>query len=176
MKAGADLVKIEGGRDISKQMVALKEVGIPVFGHIGHKPQSYEGGRHVVGSTAAEARALWEDACSLEEAGAVGLLMECVPDRVAEWISERITLPTIGIGAGPGCNGQVLVVADLLGWFTNSFRFLLRLEDFHVRGVAAAQEYMKRTSQGMFPDATNVFRITDNEFAEFLADFSDPTL
>jgi 3-methyl-2-oxobutanoate hydroxymethyltransferase len=116
-EAGADAVKIEGGAIRADLVSALTQNGIPVLGHIGLTPQSVNqmGGYKVQGRTLASAEQLIEDARSLAQAGAFGVVLECIPPDVAERITATIDIPTIGIGAGPGCDGQILVMNDLLG-------------------------------------------------------------
>ena len=116
-EGGAQAVKLEGGREMADTVGRLCRVGIPVLGHIGLTPQSVHalGGYRVQGRTAATARRLLDDALSLEAAGAFGVVLELVPAEVAQAISQRLRIPTIGIGSGPGCDGQVLVLHDLIG-------------------------------------------------------------
>lgn len=115
--AGAEAVKAEGGRSIGPQVRAIVESGIPFLGHLGMLPQHVleEGGYHVKGKTEAEQQALLTDALALVEAGSFAVVLELVAVRVAKEISQRIPIPTIGIGSGPDCDGQVLVTPDLLG-------------------------------------------------------------
>ncbi|MEI7947030.1 MAG: 3-methyl-2-oxobutanoate hydroxymethyltransferase, partial [bacterium] len=116
-EAGADAVKIEGGAIRADLVTALTQNGIPVLGHIGLTPQSVNQmcGYKVQGRTPASAEQLIEDAHILAQAGAFGVVLECIPPDVAERITAAIDIPTIGIGAGPGCDGQILVMNDLLG-------------------------------------------------------------
>ena len=118
-QAGMDAVKLEGGRERADAVRAIVGAGIPVMGHLGLTPQSVHqlGGFRAQGKTASAAKLLLEDAHILEEAGAFSLVLEAVPARLAEYISKQISIPTIGIGAGAGCDGQVLVTHDLLGLF-----------------------------------------------------------
>jgi 3-methyl-2-oxobutanoate hydroxymethyltransferase len=124
--AGAEAVKAEGGRSILPQAQAILAEGIPFLGHLGMLPQHVleEGGYHIKGKKEAERSALLEDAQALEAAGAFALVLELVVPRVAREISQAVSIPTIGIGSGPDCDGQILVVHDLLGmfpWFTPKF-------------------------------------------------------
>lgn len=124
--AGAEAVKAEGGRSIQKQVRAIVAAGIPFIGHLGMLPQSVkeEGGYHVKGRIEAEHEALLEDAQSLVEAGAFAIVLELVTPPVAKELTEKIPIPTIGIGSGADCDGQILVTSDLLGafpWFTPKF-------------------------------------------------------
>ncbi|MDQ1300522.1 MAG: 3-methyl-2-oxobutanoate hydroxymethyltransferase, partial [Chloroflexota bacterium] len=118
-EGGMDAVKLEGGRAMASTVSAISDAGITVIGHIGLTPQSTAklGGYRVQGKTAADAQRLLEDAETLQAAGAAMIVLEMLPDRVAERISQALRIPTIGIGAGAGCDGQVLVLHDLLGLF-----------------------------------------------------------
>jgi 3-methyl-2-oxobutanoate hydroxymethyltransferase len=124
--AGAEAVKAEGGRGIIEQVRAIVKVGIPFLGHLGMLPQSVreEGGYHVKGRKEAERAALLADARALEDAGAFGIVLELVTPPVAKEITRSVSIPTIGIGSGPDCGGQILVTHDLIGtfpWFTPKF-------------------------------------------------------
>jgi 3-methyl-2-oxobutanoate hydroxymethyltransferase len=121
--AGAEAVKAEGGRAILDQVKAIVDAGIPFLGHLGMLPQHVreEGGYKVKGKVESEKQALLEDADALVKAGAFGIVLELVTAPVAREVSERISIPTIGIGAGPDCDGQILVTPDLLGmlpWYS----------------------------------------------------------
>lgn len=118
-EAGVQAVKLEGGRRVADTVHALVEAGIPVMGHLGLTPQSVNatGGFKVQGKTEAAARTLLEDAALLEQAGAFSIVLELVPTELAALITERVSIPTIGIGAGPHCDGEVQVLHDLLGLF-----------------------------------------------------------
>ena len=119
LQAGAQAVKLEGGQDMADRVAALTRVGIPVMAHIGMTPQSLHqyGGYKVQGKTQGQVEQLVRDAKALEQAGAFSLVLEAVPVDVAKSITETVSIPTIGIGAGPHCDGQVLVLYDLLGLF-----------------------------------------------------------
>ena len=126
VEAGAEAVKAEGGRDIEKQVRAIVNAGIPFLGHLGMLPQHVreEGGYHVKGKVDAERDALLADAQALADAGAFGIVLELVSPPVAAELTRQIPVPTIGIGSGPDCDGQILVTPDLLGtfpWFTPKF-------------------------------------------------------
>ncbi len=149
--AGAHAVKLEGGRSHVDRIEALAAAGIPTIAHIGMMPQSVkiEGGYRIKGKTPEQAEALVQDALAVEAAGSFALLLELVVPDVAKMISEKIAIPTIGIGAGAGCDGQVLVTHDLVGlfpWFTP--KFVKRRGD--VAGVIreAAKEYIAATKRG----------------------------
>ena len=124
--AGAEFVKAEGGRSIGEQIRAIISAGIPFCGHLGMLPQHVlvEGGYHIKGKSGPEHQALMDDAQALADAGAFAIVLELVTPLVAQEISQRIPVPTIGIGSGPDCDGQILVINDLVGtfpWFTPRF-------------------------------------------------------
>ena len=119
MKEGrGGAVKLEGGIEVVAQIKAITSAGIPVMGHLGMTPQSVNmlGGFKVQGKNEAVAKKMIEDAIALQQAGVFSIVLECVPDRLAKMISEKLTIPTIGIGAGVGCDGQILVYQDMLDW------------------------------------------------------------
>jgi 3-methyl-2-oxobutanoate hydroxymethyltransferase len=161
MKEGAaEAVKIEGGARHADLVRRLTTVGIPVMGHIGLTPQSVHqmGGFKVQGRDVAAARALVEDARALEDAGAYAIVLEGMPREVAETITRSLSIPTIGIGAGAGCDGQVLVLYDLLG-MNEEFkpRFLRRYEDLATRVRAAVDTYAADVRAGRFPSDEESF-------------------
>jgi 3-methyl-2-oxobutanoate hydroxymethyltransferase len=169
-EAGAEMVKLEGGREVAEIIRHLSENGIAVMAHIGHTPQTFqEGGRVVVGITPEEADGVYRDALALETAGAGAVLLECVPARVTEVITKTLRVPTIGIGCGPGCDGQVLVVNDLLGWNHHPFRFLKRYDDYHGRSGNHFAAYLADVKSGTFPGEEHIFRIRQEAFDAFLA-------
>lgn len=154
IKAGAEAVKLEGGRVRAGLVGRLVQNGIPVLGHIGLVPQSVHalGGYRVQGRTADAADALCEDARALEEAGAFALVLEGVPAPVAARITESLEIPTIGIGAGPACDGQILVLADLLGLTPDPApRFVRRYADVHAIAVDAIRRYRDDVRSRDFP-------------------------
>ncbi|MBW2733537.1 MAG: 3-methyl-2-oxobutanoate hydroxymethyltransferase [Deltaproteobacteria bacterium] len=157
-EGGAHAVKIEGAE--TELVSRLTRVGIPVLGHLGLTPQSIHtlGGYKIQGRRREQARKLLDDAVALQEAGAYGLVLEAVPLEVAEQVSQRLEIPTIGIGAGPHCDGQVLVIYDLLG-FDESFqpRFLKRFDSLGVRVEQAVESYAEEVRQGVFPGPEHSF-------------------
>ncbi|UCC55916.1 MAG: 3-methyl-2-oxobutanoate hydroxymethyltransferase [Gammaproteobacteria bacterium] len=159
-EGGADMVKLEGGTSMAAAVEEIVSHGIPVCGHIGLLPQSIEqlGGYKVQGRDAAAAAALLEDARSLEEAGAALLVMECIPAALAEQITAALSIPTIGIGAGPGCDGQVLVLYDMLGITpgkpaTFVKDFLEETGTIH----AAVEAYVRSVKDGSYPAPEHCF-------------------
>ena len=177
-EAGMDAVKLEGGREVVEVSQAIMRAGIPVMGHIGLTPQSINqlGGFKTQGRTAIAARNLIDDALALEDAGCFSLVLEAVPGRVAELISERIDIPTIGIGAGVGCDGQVLVTHDLLGLFDRfTPRFVKQYADLHGVMNEALTAYREDVEKGIFPAEEHTFAISDDEWQQLLEDI-DPKL
>jgi len=155
-----DAVKLEGGRERIEAIRVITGAGIPVMGHLGLTPQSVHqlGGFRAQGKTAAAAKRLLEDALLLEEAGCFSLVLESVPARLAELVSQRISIPTIGIGAGVGCDGQVLVCYDLLG-LTPDLRpkFVKRYEELYERSVAAVRSFCEEVRARRFPGQEHTF-------------------
>ena len=175
-EAGMDAVKLEGGRERIDAVRKIVGAGIPVLGHIGLTPQSVHqlGGFRAQGRTADEAVGLLEDALSLEEAGCFGLVLESVPTRLAELISTRLAIPTIGIGAGSGCDGQVLVTHDLLGIFDKfTPRFVKEYKILHQEIHQAFLAYKDEVEQGVFPGPEHSFSIPDQEWNKFLDRIGD---
>ena len=167
IQAGADAVKLEGGISMSETISAIVDVGIPVMGHIGLQPQTtmLSEGYKVQGRTKDTAIKLIEDAKELEEAGVFSIALEMISHEVAQIISETISVPTIGIGSGVGCNGQVLVVQDLLGMFEKiKPRFAKRYLNLSEDIVKALENYKNDVELGTFPAQENWFSMDDNEF------------
>jgi 3-methyl-2-oxobutanoate hydroxymethyltransferase len=167
IQAGADAVKLEGGISMSETIGAIVDVGIPVMGHIGLQPQTtmLSEGYKVQGRTKDTAIKLIEDAKELEEAGVFSIALEMISHEVAQIISETISIPTIGIGSGVGCNGQVLVVQDLLGMFEKiKPRFAKRYLNLSEDIVKALENYKNDVESGTFPAQENWFSMDDNEF------------
>ena len=149
-----EAVKLEGGRERLPAIHAIIAAGIPVMGHLGLTPQSVNllGGFRPQGRTAVTARRLLEDALLLEEAGCFSLVLESVPARLAEMISKRLTIPTIGIGAGAGCDGQVLVTHDLLGLFDRfTPKFVRKYANLHTEMQIAFSAYIADVQGRAFP-------------------------
>ena len=166
IKAGADAVKLEGGAPMAETISAIVDVGIPVMGHIGLQPQTtiLSQGYKVQGKTKKTALKLIDDAKELEEAGVFSIALEMVSHEVAEIISETISVPTIGIGSGLGCNGQVLVVQDLLGMYDKiKPKFVKRYMNLSEDIVKALESYKKDIELGMFPSQENWFSMDEDE-------------
>ena len=177
VRAGAQAVKLEGGRKRVPMVEALAEAEIPVMGHIGLTPQSVHtmGGFKVQGRTADAALALLDDALALADAGCFALVLEGVPDTVASLITETVAVPTIGIGAGPGCDGQVLVFHDLVGLEDRlAPKFVRRYAHLKVDATKAVSEFAQDVREGRFPDATESYHLAD-DVAEVLGLYGSPT-
>jgi 3-methyl-2-oxobutanoate hydroxymethyltransferase len=166
-EAGMDAVKLEGGRERAETISAIVSAGIPVMGHLGLTPQSVHqlGGFRPQGRDASAAKRLLEDALILQEAGCFSLVLESVPARLAALISERLAIPTIGIGAGGGCDGQVLVVHDLLGLFDRfTPRFVKRYANLHDELERAFIAYKEEVENGLFPAQEHIVEMPDEEW------------
>lgn len=170
-QAGMEAVKLEGGRERADAVRAIVGAGIPVMGHLGLTPQSVNqlGGFRPQGRNASAAQRLLEDALLLEEAGCFSLVLESVPARLAEFVSQKISIPTIGIGAGAGCDGQVLVTHDLLGLFDRfTPKFVKKYADFHGEMKRAFGEYIAEVQARQFPAAEHSVEMSDEEWESFL--------
>jgi 3-methyl-2-oxobutanoate hydroxymethyltransferase len=170
-EAGMGAVKLEGGRERLDAVRAILDAGIPVLAHLGLTPQSIHqlGGFRAQGKSADAAEILLEDALMLEEAGCFGLVLESVPDRVATYITNRLQMPTIGIGAGNGCDGQVLVTHDLLGFFDKfTPKFVKQYAVLHEKIQKALLEFQKDIKEGKFPSEEHTFSISDEEWELFI--------
>ena len=154
-EGGAQAVKLEGGAPIAETVRGIVEAGIPVMGHIGLTPQAENQlGHRVQGKTAPEAVELIEDAMTIERAGAYSIVLELVPTELAELITERLAIPTIGIGAGPRCDGQVLVLHDLLGLYTDyDFKHSRRYANLADDATAVLSAYAADVRSQGFPSA-----------------------
>jgi 3-methyl-2-oxobutanoate hydroxymethyltransferase len=171
-EGGMEAVKLEGGRAMTSRVRAITRVGIPVMGHIGLTPQSVSslGGYKVQGKTAVAAHTLYQDALALQEAGCFSLVLEAVPAPVAAEISRRLDIPTIGIGAGAGCDGQVLVYHDLLGLFDKfQPKFVKQYANVGAQIVEALAQYRQEVADKTFPAEAHTFAMPADEMAEFVA-------
>lgn len=154
LQSGAGAVKLEGGAPVADRIAALTKFGIPVMGHLGMTPQSVHryGGYKVQGKDRHSADALLEDAKALEAAGAFAVVLEAVPAELARRVTEALTIPTIGIGAGPHCDGQVLVLYDLLGLFDDfTPKFVKPYAHLKADALQALRRYKEEVEQGKFP-------------------------
>jgi len=172
-EGGAQAVKLEGGEPVAETVKRIVDCGIPVMGHLGLTPQSsYQlGGFKVQGKTVETARQLLKDALSLQEAGAFSLVLECVPSPMAKLVTDRLSIPTIGIGAGPDCDGQVQVVSDILGLYTD---FVPK----HARQFAhmadevkkAVFNYASEVKAGSFPTAKQSYTMDEGILDTLIAE------
>ncbi|GAB4373932.1 MAG: 3-methyl-2-oxobutanoate hydroxymethyltransferase [Deltaproteobacteria bacterium] len=160
LQAGAEAVKLEGGRNVEATLRAIANCDIPVMGHVGLTPQSVHrmGGYRVQGKEAAQRQRLLDDALAVQGAGAFSLVLEGIPADLAAEITERLSIPTIGIGAGAGCDGQVLVMQDLLGLF-DDFRpkFVKRFAELKTPVQEAVRAYADEVRRGIFPGKEHSF-------------------
>lgn len=165
-EAGCDAIKLEGGDEVLDVTIAIVNAGIPVLGHLGLTPQTISklGGFKVQGKDADAAEKILGQALKLEKAGCFGVVLECIPDQVAKLITEKLSIPTIGIGAGPYCDGQVLVSNDMVGLFD---RFVPKFVKQYVKlsGLISdgVKKYKDEVEKGEFPDAVHSFTIKDEE-------------
>jgi len=176
-EAGMDAVKLEGGQERADAVQKIVEAGIPVQGHIGLTPQSINqlGGFRSQGRTASAAKKLLEDALALEEAGAFSIVLEAVPTRLAELISQRLEIPTIGIGAGPGCDGQVLVYHDLVGQFDRfTPKFVKQYAALHKEAVKGLKGFKDDVESGAFPTEEHSFVMKDEQWEALQAELGEP--
>jgi 3-methyl-2-oxobutanoate hydroxymethyltransferase len=178
-EGGVEAVKLEGGRSRAEAVRRIVDAEIPVLGHIGLTPQSVHrfGGYRVQGKTVDAARALVDDALALEDAGAFAIVLEAVPAEVARLVTRRVTVPTIGIGAGPYCDGQILVYNDLIGLsFGHTPKFVRRYADVASAVTDAVTRYAADVRSGAFPaeaesyavaeDVSRVLEVGDEDAAE----------
>jgi 3-methyl-2-oxobutanoate hydroxymethyltransferase len=163
IKAGAELVKLEGGVHVADQIAAITNADIPVMGHIGLTPQSYHrmGGNKIQGRTEGDNAGgkdrLMKDALAVQDAGACAVVIEGVPSDVAASITQSLSIPTIGIGAGVGCDGQVLVMHDLLGLSPRTFTFAKPYAQLRTQAIAAVAQYVQEVQSGAWPDSDHSF-------------------
>lgn len=166
MKEGrCQAVKLEGGAAVCPQIKAITQASIPVMAHIGLTPQSVNafGGFKVQGKSEDAARKLIEEAKAVEEAGAFSIVLECVPAKLAELISKSVNIPTIGIGAGAGCDGQILVYQDMLGMFSDfTPKFVKKYAEIGDVMKAAFEKYIEETKDGSFPAEEHTFKISED--------------
>lgn len=170
-EAGMDAVKLEGGRERLETIKAIHAAGIPVMGHIGLTPQSIHllGGFKLQGKTAQAAQRVLEDALLLQDAGCFSLVLEAVPANLAAYITDRLDIPTIGIGAGAGCDGQVLVFHDLLGLFDRfTPRFARRYTNLSAHIAQAVQAYCADVRSRAFPGSEHSTQMAAQEWEQFL--------
>lgn len=165
-EAGCDAVKLEGGDEVLDVTRTIVDAGIPVLGHLGLTPQTISklGGYKIQGKDAKAAKRILEQALKLKDAGCFAIVLECVPDKVAKLITEKLMIPTIGIGAGPYCDGQVLVTNDMVGLFD---RFVPKFVKQYVKLSTLISDGLKKyrdeVEKGIFPDQAHSFAIKEEE-------------
>src|SRR6266852_2211 len=167
-EGGMEAVKVEGGREMVPVVEGISRAGIPVLGHIGLTPQTatLQGGYRVQGKTADDAKRLVEDAQALESAGAFGIVLEMITEEVARKVSESLRIPTIGIGSGRYCDGQVLVLHDVLGLYERfTPKFAKRYVELAGQVRQALGRYSEEVRTGTFPGEEHVFRMDEQELA-----------
>lgn len=168
-----EAVKMEGSSDqvVTPVIRQLSEIGIPVMAHVGLKPQTHvaTSGFRVQGKTAESALQVYKDALAVQEAGAFSVVLEAIPARLGAFISSRLSIPTIGIGAGPGCSGQVLVMLDMLGGFDRFLpRFCRKYMDLSGDATRSVRTYAQEVQDGRFPDEKeHAYPISDEEWQHF---------
>ena len=170
-EAGAQAVKLEGGVRSARTIETIVRAGIPVMGHIGWTPQAKHalGGKvRVQGKTTDRARTLLADALAVQEAGAFSIVLELVPEQLAAAITQRLRIPTIGIGAGPGCSGQVQVLTDLLGWSDWQPKHAKPFANLRETVLEAARAYATQVGDGSFPGPEQTVRMDDATLGEVL--------
>jgi 3-methyl-2-oxobutanoate hydroxymethyltransferase len=171
-----DAVKLEGGRDRVNDVQAIISAGIPVMGHLGLTPQSVHkfGGFRAQGKSASAARKLVEDARALQGAGCFSIVLEAVPEKLATYISTQLEIPTIGIGAGVGCDGQVLVTHDLIGLFDRfTPKFVKQYASIHADMARAFSKYRTDVEYRVFPAEEHAIAMHDDEWEAFLKEMDE---
>ena len=158
-EAGADAVKIEGGMEVIPAVKKIISAKIPIIGHVGLKPQAVLqlGGYKIQGKTRKSAEIIKNDALALQEAGVFAIVVECVEKAAAADITNKLDVPTIGIGAGAGCDGQVLVTHDMLGWFDDSKKFVKTYTNFRTEAKRAVNSFIGEVRTNIFPDDEHSF-------------------
>jgi 3-methyl-2-oxobutanoate hydroxymethyltransferase len=170
-EGGCDGIKLEGGLPMADRVEAIVNTGIPVMGHLGLTPQSMSmlGGFKAQGKDAHMAKRIIDDAKVLEEAGAFSILLEAVPSKVSKLVAERAQIPIIGIGAGPDCDGQVLIFHDMFGLYPAfTPKFAKQYADLGTVIVEGLLRYADEVREGVFPEPKHCFSISDEQYAELL--------
>jgi 3-methyl-2-oxobutanoate hydroxymethyltransferase len=174
-EAGVDAIKLEGGARVASRIRAIVDAGIVVMGHIGLTPQSSGqlGGHKAQGRTLESARMVVQDALAVQDAGAHMILLEAVPPEVGGYIARRLAMPVVSIGAGIDCDGQLLIVSDLIGQFqTFTAKFVKKYCDAAGMITAAMREYVSEVKTGAFPAEEHCYRMLDGEEEKFRAEFA----
>lgn len=177
-EGGAQSVKLEGGLPVIKTVTSIVATGIPVMGHIGFTPQSYNqlGGYKIQGRHSEGAASIIEDALALEEAGAYAVVLEMMPSQVAKLVTDKLSIPTIGIAAGVHCDGQVQVFHDILGLIDDfSPKHTRRYAELSLIIRNALSDYVSDVGSGTFPSDQESHHMSPDEYQELLSNLSDPT-
>lgn len=174
-EGNAEAVKVEGGSEILKQVEKTIDAGIPVMGHLGLTPQKIHqfGGYQPRGKSVKEAKKIFEDAQKLEEAGVFSIVLESIPQKLAKKVTENVDVPTIGIGAGPFCDGQVLVFHDLLGMTEFSPSFVKQYADLFSEIEKAVSEFSDEVKSGDFPSSEHSYGMENSEWEKLRGIFED---
>lgn len=175
-EGGADAVKLEGGTEMAKVAAAIVKAGIPVQGHVGLTPQTATslGGFKVQGRDAQAAKKLYDDALAMEEAGCFSVVLEAIPAPLAAHITKKLSIPTIGIGAGSQCDGQVLVMHDLLGLYDRfTPKFVKQYAKLSQLSLEALTAYKNEVEQRQFPGEEHSFSMKEEELAQLLKELGD---
>lgn len=170
-EGGCDVVKLEGGLEVAHIVKAIVDSGTPVMGHIGLTPQTVSklGGFKVQGKSLEAAKKILDDAKALEEAGAFALILECIPENIGKLVTEKVSIPTIGIGGGRFCDGQVLVFHDMLGLFEKFIpKFVKKYAELGVEIVDGLEKFKEEVKAGSFPSDEHVFKGISEEELERL--------
>lgn len=168
-EAGCEAVKVEGGKEVADRIRAILKAGIPVLGHLGLTPQTATmlGGLKVQGKDLESALKIYQDSLLLEEIGCFGIILECVPQQLSRLISQKLSIPVIGIGAGPFCDGQVLVTPDLLGILERfQPKFVKRYLNLHSEILKAVEEFKQEVRNVKFPSSEHSFNLKENLLQE----------
>jgi 3-methyl-2-oxobutanoate hydroxymethyltransferase len=171
-EARCDAVKLEGGKEMISRIGAIINAGIPVLGHLGLTPQTATmlGGLKVQGKDVASAKKILEDSLLLEKTGCFGIILECVPQQLAKIITEKLSIPTIGIGAGPFCDGQVLVTHDMLGLFERfKPKFVKQYINLYPQILNAIIEFKKEVKEDKFPSKEHCFNIKEEQIKQLIS-------
>lgn len=175
-ETGGNSVKLEGGAAVKEQIKAIVDAGIPVVAHVGMTPQSVNafGGFKVQGKNQETAMRVLQDAYDVQEAGAFAVVLECVPAGLAELISKELRIPTIGIGAGSACDGQVLVWQDMLGLFDDYVpKFVKRFAEGGEMMIRAFKDYDKEVKEGVYPTEKHIYKMDEEVLDRLKAKISD---
>ena len=174
-ETGVQAVKLEGGKNVCPQIKAITEAQIPVMGHLGLTPQSINafGGYKIQGVGYESAKKLIEDALAVQEAGAFSIVLECIPAPLAEFVTMLLDIPTIGIGAGSGCNGQVLVYQDMLSMYDGvKPRFVKQFADIGSAMRNAFGDYKNAVQKGEFPEEKHTYKLDNDILRKLMTEYS----